>query len=416
MGDPGDAGGMDGYGPQEDSPPGARTSFTDMNQDDDDDDDDGGPFDQFVEPEPEDQPRGRSVDKGKRRAIPEPEMEDAIEQGLDELEDQGDQAEDEPDERPGKKTRAAEKAKRPPVKPRAKRQPRKEASRSPTPDGVRRSKRHRYGPLEWWRQERVVYGRRDSNSVVLVPHIKEIVRIPKEPAAPLGKNKRKRGGARARSKSKTNDEESAPPVPFNPEEGWDDDTDHTCIVNEYTTNTDVTRRIAWTSKMFHPQPAANADWSFQKIFGDGNFIAAGQLIIPPKGRKPSKPTKDNTYIFYVIEGAVNLRIHQSSLILATGAMFMVPRGATNASHYAFIILLTCVQLQGNTYFIENISDRDAKLVFTQARKMHDEADAEETRRLSEAQALARASTADPSSSGAQPDRTALARRAASTKI
>lgn len=33
-------------------------------------------------------------------------------------------------------------------------------------------------------------------------------------------------------------------------------------------------------------------------------------------------------MFYIIAGAINLRIHNSSLILATGAMFMVPRGAS----------------------------------------------------------------------------------------
>lgn len=99
--------------------------------------------------------------------------------------------------------------------------------------------------------------------------------------------------------------------------------------------------------MVKPRAAANNDWFFQKVFGDGDFIAAGQLIIPPKGRKPSKGTKDNTYVrlitsfrqfilvthsylqnqvFYVIEGAVNLKVHDTSLILATGGMFMVPRG------------------------------------------------------------------------------------------
>ncbi len=90
--------------------------------------------------------------------------------------------------------------------------------------------------------------------------------------------------------------------------------------------------------------AADHNWSFDKIFGDDEFIAAGQLIIPPKGRKPSKAAKDNTYvsffflsslsassttcsqIFYVIEGAVNLKIHNTSMVLATGGMFMVPRG------------------------------------------------------------------------------------------
>jgi hypothetical protein len=48
--------------------------------------------------------------------------------------------------------------------------------------------------------------------------------------------------------------------------------------------------------MVQPKPAENNDRFFQKVFGDGEFIAAGQLVIPPKGRKPSKGTKDNTYV------------------------------------------------------------------------------------------------------------------------
>ena len=47
--------------------------------------------------------------------------------------------------------------------------------------------------------------------------------------------------------------------------------------------------------MFEPQLAANNEWSYQKIFGDADFIAAGQLTIPVAGRKPSKSSKDNTY-------------------------------------------------------------------------------------------------------------------------
>ena len=54
--------------------------------------------------------------------------------------------------------------------------------------------------------------------------------------------------------------------------------------------------VAFTSKMLDPRPTANGDWSFQKVFGDADFIAAGVLVIPPKGRKPSKGTKDNTYV------------------------------------------------------------------------------------------------------------------------
>jgi centromere protein C len=48
--------------------------------------------------------------------------------------------------------------------------------------------------------------------------------------------------------------------------------------------------------MVHTKPAENNDFEFQKVFGDGDFIAAGQLLIPPGGKKPSKNTKDNTYV------------------------------------------------------------------------------------------------------------------------
>jgi centromere protein C len=48
--------------------------------------------------------------------------------------------------------------------------------------------------------------------------------------------------------------------------------------------------------MLDPQPTANGDESFQKVFGDADFIAAGVLVIPPKGRKPRRNTKYNTYV------------------------------------------------------------------------------------------------------------------------
>jgi len=48
--------------------------------------------------------------------------------------------------------------------------------------------------------------------------------------------------------------------------------------------------------MFNPKLAADGSWYFDKVFSDDEFIAAGQLVIPPSGRKPSKAAKDNTYV------------------------------------------------------------------------------------------------------------------------
>jgi len=70
-------------------------------------------------------------------------------------------------------------------------------------------------------------------------------------------------------------------------------------------------------------------------------------------------------IFYVIEGAVNFKVHEVSKVVATGGMFIAPRGTCSVSYLEPLIDHSL----GNTYFIENISTRAAKLFFTQARKV-----------------------------------------------
>ncbi|KAJ7823898.1 Mif2/CENP-C like-domain-containing protein [Mycena olivaceomarginata] len=115
------------------------------------------------------------------------------------------------------------------------------------------------------------------------------------------------------------------------EEGWDE-------------GGDGDGGIAFLAKMFNPLPAANNSWFSRRYLM--------RLLIPPKGHKPSKPAKDNTYIFLVMEGEVKLQVCEASMVVSSGSMFMIPRG--------------------NTYFIENIAERDAKLFFTQAREISDE--------------------------------------------
>ncbi|KAJ6501590.1 Mif2/CENP-C like-domain-containing protein [Mycena vitilis] len=350
----------------------------------DDDDDEGGMdnYDQHddyaggEEDEPVQTPKGKGkgkatapqalTSKGKGRALPpveeeEDEMEDDIARGMDDVDQAGsdeDEEEEEEERTPPKKRAKGTPA--PTTKPKQVRSRMLKENRNP-PEGVRRSQRMTYTPLDYWRGEKVEYGPREPGHKRLVPHIAQIIRIPKEPPAPRPGIKRKRGRARTKTTPDVVEREVIVEVDAsNPEAGWDDDTNPTAIVLDYRTGDNVTRRVAFTSKMFDPRPAkvAGADdaWSFEKIFGDGDFMAAGQLVIPARKRKPAKGTKDNTYIFFVVEGAVNVVVCDTSVILATGGMFMVPRG--------------------NSYFIENIADRDAKLFFTQARKMREDEDEE----------------------------------------
>ncbi|KAF8213564.1 Mif2/CENP-C like-domain-containing protein [Mycena galopus ATCC 62051] len=359
-----------------------------LEQDEGDGDDDVGAMDNYdqeedeepVKPSPKHKakakadppsaPTPKPTPKGKGRALSrveeddedDMEVEDDIARGMQDV-DQGGSDDEEVEDTPPKKRIKGTPA--PTAKPKVIRSRPLQKENRDIPEGVRRSQRIPYAPLEFWRNEKIVYGPREPGQKRQVPHIKEIIRIPKEPPpARRGASKRKRGPSRTKNESTPEVVERVVEVEVdvsNPELGWDDDTDPTAVVLDYHSAKTVTRRVAFTAKMFKPAPAKvngpDDAWSFEKIFGDGDFMAAGQLVIPEGKRKPGKGTKDNTYIFFVVEGAVNVMIHDTSVVLATGGMFMVPRG--------------------NSYFIENIAERPAKLFFTQARKMRDDEEEEE---------------------------------------
>lgn len=54
--------------------------------------------------------------------------------------------------------------------------------------------------------------------------------------------------------------------------------------------------LAFTAKMIEPKQSTNSDFAFQKVFSDGEFVASGQVVLPVGGKKPSKSSKDNTYV------------------------------------------------------------------------------------------------------------------------
>lgn len=85
----------------------------------------------------------------------------------------------------------------------------------------------------------------------------------------------------------------------------------------------------------------------------------------------------------MIEGAVNFKLHRNNYVIATGGMFLVPRGMLSS-------IIPCqapcssTPSSGNFYFIQNICEREARLFFAQAREMREgeDDDEEEGRRSS----------------------------------
>ncbi|KAI9065446.1 hypothetical protein FKP32DRAFT_495729 [Trametes sanguinea] len=142
-------------------------------------------------------------------------------------------------------------------------------------------------------------------------------------------------------------------VVHNPEEGLDDDTPSKHEV--LTRGQVVVRRIACTAKKIQARHAARnesndseapRDESVVHIFDERCVLRASHYILPPHGRTHTRCFQGNMFVFYVIEGAVKVRVHESSFVICAGGCFMVP--------------------SGNMHRIRNLCDRDAKLFRVQA--------------------------------------------------
>ncbi|KDN35557.1 hypothetical protein RSAG8_11472, partial [Rhizoctonia solani AG-8 WAC10335] len=195
-----------------------------------------------------------------------------------------------------------------------------------TPPNVRRSQRERFSPLEWWRGEKFVYGRSPDpeEGPLLVPLIKAIERPPKPPTAALSKKGGRKGGRKIKVKKEEEQEgvelgEGVFGAPRTQEDGMDEDTEELGVVIDYTTQREVERRIAFPGARVDFSPS-DGPFSFQKIFGDSDFFAAGVMKIPVGGKKPNKPSKENTFVFYCVSGAVEVKIHKSTFTIAPGGM------------------------------------------------------------------------------------------------
>ncbi|WFD01002.1 mitotic fidelity of chromosome transmission- protein [Malassezia yamatoensis] len=224
------------------------------------------------------------------------------------------------------------------------------------PEGLRRGRRHRIPPLDWWRGERALYGRADAPEDaptvpygLVAPVLKKVVRVPRQPGEGTFSGMRKKRAKpmillpeRARS--------SEYPQASTADEAGLQTTDPYGVVYDAEHGEEVTMRIACNAQSLHPQPAFNRQFLYEKVFSLGEFMAAGLLIIPQGGEKQAKSSKDNNYMFVVFDGAVEVLVHRTKFMIAPGGMFCVP---TN-----------------NTYNIRNVSDRDARIFFAQARNVH----------------------------------------------
>ncbi|TIC55229.1 hypothetical protein E3Q04_01751 [Wallemia mellicola] len=173
--------------------------------------------------------------------------------------------------------------------------------------GVRRSKRRRIRPLASWALERTdFYG-----NVVGGPPIFNQSHFVDE-----GEKKRHaKETAKKREKEKeaeyyrTLDEKTKPAVLIRDDQGKEFKKD-----------------LVFTAKRSHVGKIKEGKlFEFKKFFTEPDHMASGLLVIDKDKHKPSKSSGDNTYVFYVIEGAAKIIVHESQFVVCQGGTFNIPR-------------------------------------------------------------------------------------------
>ena len=192
-------------------------------------------------------------------------------------------------------------------------------------DGVRKSKRVKIPPLAYWKNEKIVYGRRDSGYCP-VPVMKEVIRVESD-------SDQKPTKRRSESKKETLTVEKAD-LP---------------VIN-FITQEEEDQQIVVTPDMIDPRTVGAGDYRFQKVFSEGEFLASGVLYLPRGSQKPNKNSNASAMIFVVMAGQVQVQIHKTVFTVGTGAQFFVPRG--------------------NQYRISNSGYKEARLFFCHGKEVN----------------------------------------------
>ncbi|KAK9388926.1 Mif2/CENP-C like-domain-containing protein [Lipomyces mesembrius] len=203
---------------------------------------------------------------------------------------------------------------------------------------VRRSSRTRMKPLEYWKNERIVYNLvRDEERGQAVPTIKSIIRASPEINEEVPESTK-------RKSDPTSLETYSTPKTVKTQRAIDSDvtSEFDLIdvsageeivkeVEEYPSGERITRRVAIPSTSLSYIAVSNesSNFEFVKTFEEeGGFLATGVVRLPTNtGSKGCRRTRANALAFCVLEGTVKVVLNQEvTFKIQRSGHFLVPRG------------------------------------------------------------------------------------------
>lgn len=212
-------------------------------------------------------------------------------------------------------------------------------------DGILRTRsgRNSFRPLAFWRNEHVdydrdaatddVFARGTKKTRVLLPTVKEIVRVEQEEAPT-----KKKSGYKAKT-SKSNHKSSSSAF-FDPEPADDWEQNPGKIVaetifwkpeyDEYPPGLEddvelEDTELAVAGRAIQTREIRNADFRFAKTLSMP-FFGAGVVDLPPGAEKRPKNSRKMYMAFFVFAGRVLVTVNGESFRIGRGGTFFVPRG------------------------------------------------------------------------------------------
>lgn len=221
-------------------------------------------------------------------------------------------------------------------------------------DGILRTRsgRNSFKPLAFWRNEHVDYdpdaatedmfARGGKVAKVLLPTVKEIVRVEQEEAPTKKKpghkssksssvSKSKRGGRRSSS-------ESHPFFDPEPADAWEEEPgtlsgDAVVWRAEYDWSPPALEdevevepeQLAVSGRAVQTREIRNASFRFAKTLSMP-FFGAGVVDLPPGAEKRPKNSRKMYMTFFVFSGRVLVTVNETSFRISRGGMWFVPRG------------------------------------------------------------------------------------------
>ncbi|KAF2688603.1 hypothetical protein K458DRAFT_475324 [Lentithecium fluviatile CBS 122367] len=204
---------------------------------------------------------------------------------------------------------------------------------------VGRTGRHRVKPIDFWRNESVLYDDKGNMKSIVKNALEDPV--PRKQASHRYKPKKQKLSA-------VEEEEEVELEPWEEDEGvFEGRFREYDPATEFGSNELIESIVAWAPKGINPTEVSNSSFKFAKLAsaGEENFLSWGFIDLGPDQMKRTKNARRMHMVFHVHAGVVQAKIHENEFLVHRGGVFQVPRG--------------------NTYSIKNMSSGTSRIFFAQ---------------------------------------------------